>query len=177
VGSDGGVFSFGDAQYYGSTAGKGFGQDRRNGRHPRRGRLLARGKRWRRLRLRERTFHGSIAGQALNGPIVAITADGGGYRLVGSAGAVFAFGGASFYGAAGSPDAQPVGDRDGCDARWLGLLVGGVRRERLHPTGMPHSSARLARHTSSSSTPAPPPAASDGGHRRRAGGLGACGGL
>jgi hypothetical protein len=62
VGSDGGVFSFGDASFY-----------------------------------------GSMGGQHLNAPIVAVTStpDGKGYWEVGSDGGVFSFGDASFYGSMG----------------------------------------------------------------------------
>ncbi|HEY7947215.1 MAG TPA: IPT/TIG domain-containing protein [Acidimicrobiales bacterium] len=50
------------------------------------------------------TFHGSMGGRLLNGPIVgmAATADGGGYWLVASDGGVFAFGDAGFHGSAGN---------------------------------------------------------------------------
>ena len=55
VASDGGVFTFGDAHFYGSTGGVApEPADRRHGRHPHRSRLLARRVRRRRLHLRRR---------------------------------------------------------------------------------------------------------------------------
>jgi len=48
-------------------------------------------------------FLGSLGGQLLNGPIVAVssTADGGGYRMAGSDGGIFTFGDAQFDGSMG----------------------------------------------------------------------------
>ena len=55
VAADGGVFSFGDAGFYGSMGGKPLERRHRgHGRHPRRPRLLAGGRRRRRLQLRRR---------------------------------------------------------------------------------------------------------------------------
>ncbi len=56
-------------------------------------------------------FHGSMAGQPLNQPIVgmASTPDGGGYWLVAADGGIFAFGDAGFYGSmGGKPLNQPI---------------------------------------------------------------------
>ncbi len=53
VGADGGVFAFGDARFEGSAADLHLNEpDRGSGAHPRRRRLLARGRRRRRVRLR-----------------------------------------------------------------------------------------------------------------------------
>ena len=56
-------------------------------------------------------FHGSMGGQHLNAPVVAIasTLDGGGDWLVASDGGVFAFGDAGYYGSMGGrPLNQPI---------------------------------------------------------------------
>jgi hypothetical protein len=105
VASDGGIFTFGDAQYYGSTGGQklnarivgiagtadGLGYwlvatD---------GGIFTFG---------DAPFLGSTGGLHLNAPIVgmAATPDGLGYWLVASDGGIFAFGDAAFFGSAGS---------------------------------------------------------------------------
>jgi hypothetical protein len=104
VGSDGGIFSFGDAQFFGSTGatrlnrpivgmaatsdGKGYwlvGSD---------GGIFSFG---------DAQFFGSTGATRLNRPIVgmAATSDGKGYWLVGSDGGIFSFGDAQFVGSAG----------------------------------------------------------------------------
>ena len=110
--ADGGVFSFGDAAFHGSTGGmhlnapivgmaatassNGYwlvGAD---------GGVFAFG---------DAAFFGSMGGQHLNEPIVgmAATADGQGYWLVASDGGVFAFGDAGFRGSMGNmPLNQPI---------------------------------------------------------------------
>jgi uncharacterized repeat protein (TIGR01451 family) len=104
VASDGGVFAFGDAQYYGSEAGKPLG-------HPvvgiastadgggywevaSDGGIFAFG---------DAVYFGSMGGKTLNKPVVGIasTPDGGGYWEVASDGGVFAFGDAQYYGSMG----------------------------------------------------------------------------
>jgi len=101
VGGDGGVFAFGDANFYGSTGGQhlnapivaiaptpdGHGYWEVGGD----GGVFAFG---------DAAFYGSTGGQHLNAPIVAIapTPDGHGYWEVGRDGGVFAFGDATFYG-------------------------------------------------------------------------------
>jgi ribosomal protein L24E len=105
LGSDGGIFSFGDAHFYGSTGGlvlnkpvvamaatpdgKGYWLVASDGG------IFAYG---------DARFHGSMGGQTLNQPIVgmAATPDGQGYWLVASDGGIFAFGDAKFHGSAGS---------------------------------------------------------------------------
>ena len=105
VGSDGGVFGSGDAQFYGSTGnltlnkpivgmaatpdGRGYyfvASD---------GGVFTYG---------DAVFHGSTGGMHLNKPIVgmALTPNGGGYWLVASDGGIFSYGNAQFYGSTGS---------------------------------------------------------------------------
>ena len=104
VGSDGGIFSFGDAQFYGSTGGIHLnqpivgmaatpdgegcwlvGSD---------GGIFSFG---------DAQFYGSTGGIHLNQPIVGMTAtpQGNGYWLVGSDGGIFSFGDAQFHGSTG----------------------------------------------------------------------------
>jgi hypothetical protein len=77
-------------------------------------------------------FHGSMAGQPLNQPIVgmASTPDGGGYWLVAADGGIFAFGDAQFYGSmGGQPLNQPIvgmaSTPDG-EGYWLVAADGGL---------------------------------------------------
>ena len=102
--SDGGLFAFGDAGFYGSMGGqplnkpivgltatpdgKGYWEVASDGG------LFAFG---------DAGFYGSTGGITLNKPIVgmAVTPDGGGYWLVASDGGIFAFGDAGFYGSTG----------------------------------------------------------------------------
>jgi hypothetical protein len=111
VGADGGVFAFGDAQFYGSLGGihlnqpivgiagtpdgEGYwlvGAD---------GGVFAFG---------DAQFYGSLGGIHLNQPIVGIagTPDGEGYWLVGADGGVFAFGDAQFFGSLGASGRTPI---------------------------------------------------------------------
>jgi hypothetical protein len=109
VASDGGVFTFGAAQFYGSTGaitlnkpvvgmaatpdGKGYWLVASDGG------IFAYG---------DAQFYGSTGGMVLNKPIIGMipTLDGGGYWLIASDGGVFAFGDAPFYGSTGG-DAPP----------------------------------------------------------------------
>jgi hypothetical protein len=102
--ADGGIFSFGQAHFYGSMGGKtlnrpivgmaptsdgaGYWMDASDGG------IFAFG---------DAKFHGSMGGLPLNKPVVGMapTADGGGYWLVASDGGVFAFGDAKFLGSMG----------------------------------------------------------------------------
>ncbi|MGA2473505.1 MAG: glycoside hydrolase family 43 protein, partial [Acidimicrobiales bacterium] len=105
VGSDGGVFTFGSAGFYGSTGsmklnkpvvGMAETPDHRGyWLVASDGGVFAFG---------DAGFHGSTGSMTLNKPIVAMvpTLDGGGYWLIASDGGVFAFGDAPFYGSAGS---------------------------------------------------------------------------
>jgi Glycosyl hydrolases family 43 len=104
VGSDGGIFSFGGAQFYGSTGsihlnkpvvgmaatpgGNGYWLVASDGG------VFAYG---------DAQFYGSTGSITLNKPIIGLipTLDGGGYWLIASDGGVFAFGDAKFYGSTG----------------------------------------------------------------------------
>jgi hypothetical protein len=112
VGSDGGIFSFGAAQFYGSTGsmrlnkpvvgmaatpnGNGYWLVASDGG------VFAYG---------NAQFYGSTGSITLNKPIIGMipTLDGGGYWLIASDGGVFAFGDAKFYGSTASDNlAYPV---------------------------------------------------------------------
>ncbi len=105
VASDGGIFSFGDAQFYGSMGGHPLNEpvvameSTADGRGywmvASDGGVFAFG---------DAGFYGSMGGKPLNKPVAAIvaTADGKGYWLVASDGGVFAFGDARFHGSTAS---------------------------------------------------------------------------
>ena len=105
VASDGGIFSYGGAQFYGSTGSLHLNapiismaatpDDAGYWLLASDGGIFAFG---------DAIFYGSTGGMHLNAPIVAMapTPDGGGYWLVASDGGVFAFGDAKFYGSTGS---------------------------------------------------------------------------
>ena len=133
VASDGGVFSYGDAHFFGSMGGKALNKpivgmaaspdglgywlvasD---------GGIFAFG---------DASFHGSTGGKPLNKPIVnmAATPDGLGYWLVASDGGIFNYGDAGFFGSAGAtPLNRPVVDMaaapDGL-GYWLAASDGGI---------------------------------------------------
>jgi hypothetical protein len=112
VASDGGIFSFGGAPYYGSTGGMilnkpvvGMAATSDGGGYwlvASDGGIFSYG---------DAQFHGSTGSMVLNKPVVgmAATPDGGGYWLVASDGGIFSFGDAQFYGSTGSMHLnQPV---------------------------------------------------------------------
>jgi hypothetical protein len=112
VASDGGIFSFGGAPFYGSEGGKplaapivGMASTPDHGGYwlvASDGGIFAFG---------DANFYGSQGGQHLNRPIVGMTPtpDGGGYWLVASDGGIFSFGNANFYGSqGGAPLNQPI---------------------------------------------------------------------
>jgi hypothetical protein len=104
LGADGGVFSFGGAQFYGSTGGTPLNQPivgmaaTKTGKGywlvARDGGIFAYG---------DAVFHGSTGGIKLNKPIVgmAVTPSGKGYWLVASDGGIFSYGDAGFFGSTG----------------------------------------------------------------------------
>ena len=133
VASDGGIFSFGGAQYYGSTGGTvlnrpvvGMAATPGGGGYwlvASDGGVFSYG---------DAQFHGSTGSLRLNQPVVgmAATPDGGGYWLVAADGGIFSFGDAHFYGSTGSMRLnQPVvgmaatGDGGGY---WLVAADGGI---------------------------------------------------
>ena len=103
VASDGGIFSFGDAKFYGSMGGKrlnapivGMAEDPATGGYwfvASDGGIFS----------FNAPFYGSMGGKHLNAPIVgmASTPNGGGYWFVASDGGIFSFGNAKFYGSMG----------------------------------------------------------------------------
>jgi len=129
--SDGGVFAFGAAPFYGSMGGKrldapivGNAADPNGGywQVASDGGVFAFGA----------PFYGSMGGRPLDKPVVGMVAtpDGGGYWLVASDGGVFAFGDAAFLGSLGGiPLAKPVvgiAAPAGGHGYWLVASDGGV---------------------------------------------------
>ncbi|MGO8827022.1 MAG: putative Ig domain-containing protein [Acidimicrobiales bacterium] len=133
VASDGGIFSYGGAQFYGSTGSLHLNapiismaatpDDAGYWLLASDGGIFAFG---------DAVFYGSTGGMHLNAPIVAMapTPDGGGYWLVASDGGVFAFGDADFYGSTGSItlDRPIVGMASTIDGLgyWLVASDGGI---------------------------------------------------
>ena len=133
VGSDGGIFSFGDATFYGSTGGLnlnaavvGMAVTHDGGGYwlvASDGGIFSYG---------DAPFYGSTGGLALNAPIVgmAATPDGGGYWLVASDGGIFSYGDAPFYGSRGGQalNAPIVGMAATPDGKgyWLVASDGGI---------------------------------------------------
>ena len=134
VASDGGIFAFGDAQFYGSMGGthlnqpvvgmaatpdgKGYWLVAADGG------IFSFG---------DAGFFGSTGSIQLNKPVVGMTStpDGNGYWFVASDGGIFAYGDAGFFGSTGEPGAQQAGGGHGRGAGALRLLAGGRRRWHL----------------------------------------------
>jgi SpoIID/LytB domain protein len=131
--ADGGVFSFGSAQFFGSMGGQplnqpivGIASTSDAGGYwevASDGGIFSFG---------DARFHGSTGSLVLNKPVVAmaVTPDGGGYWLVASDGGIFAFGDAGFYGSTGSlvlnkPVIGMVPTHDG-KGYWLVASDGGI---------------------------------------------------
>ena len=72
--SDGGIFAFGDATFFGSMGGKPLNEPVVGMAPPDRTGLLGGGLRRRHLRLRDRHSYGSMGGKPLNKPVVGIAA-------------------------------------------------------------------------------------------------------
>jgi SpoIID/LytB domain protein len=131
--ADGGIFSFGDAQFYGSTGGMRLNQPvvAMASTHDASGywEVASDGGVF---SFGDAQFHGSTGNIRLNKPMVgmAVTPDGGGYWLVASDGGIFAYGNAQFYGSTGNlrlnkPIIGMVPTRDG-GGYWLVASDGGV---------------------------------------------------
>jgi len=133
VASDGGIFSFGNAQFYGSAGGT-----RLNKPVVGMASTHSKGGYWMVasdggiFNYGNAGFFGSQGGKPLNAPIVgmAATPDGGGYWLVASDGGIFSFGDAKFYGSmGGKPLNEPIvgmaGTSDGL-GYWLVASDGGI---------------------------------------------------
>ena len=92
--SDGGIFSYGDATFYGSTGSIHLNQPIVGMAATPTAGLLAGGLRRRHLPYGDATFYGSTGSIHLNQPIVgmAATPDGKGYWLVASDGGIFSYG-------------------------------------------------------------------------------------
>ena len=103
VASDGGIFSFGDANFYGSTGAMTLNQPSSVWPPPRT--ALATG--WwpptaASSAFGDAAFYGSMGGSHLNSPIVGMAVTpGDGYWLTASDGGIFSFGDAAFYGSMG----------------------------------------------------------------------------
>ena len=131
VGSDGGVFCFGSAGFYGSTGGKALNA-------PIVGMAATRSSQGYWLVARDggvfcfgdAGFFGSTGGTKLNAPVVGIarTPSGGGYWLVASDGGVFCFGDAQMFGSTGGQklNAPVVGMAGVDDGYVLAAKDGGV---------------------------------------------------
>ena len=133
VASDGGIFTFGNAGFFGSAGGLplvkpvvGMAPTRSKDGYwlvASDGGIFSYG---------DATFHGSMGGKPLNKPIVgmAATPDGGGYWLVASDGGIFSFGDAAFHGSmGGKPLNKPIvgmaSTSDGL-GYWLVASDGGI---------------------------------------------------
>ena len=144
--SDGGIFSFGDAGYFGSMGGRRLAK-------PMVGMAAApNGDGYWTVASDGGVFafggagyFGSMGGRTLAKPVVgmAATADGGGYWLVASDGGVFAFGDARFAGSMGGRPLDPARGRHGRRAGRR-VLAGGRRTAGSSPSAAPGSSARWA---------------------------------
>jgi peptidoglycan hydrolase-like amidase len=131
--SDGGVFSFGNAHFFGSMGGKPLNQAMVGmvGTHDAQGywTVAADGGVF---SFGDARFYGSTGNLRLNKPVVgmAATPDGNGYWLVASDGGIFAYGDAGFYGSTGSlrlnkPIIGMVPTHDG-NGYWLVASDGGI---------------------------------------------------
>ncbi len=112
VASDGGIFTFGNAGFYGSTGGIHLNQPVvAMAPTPSKGGYWLVASDGGIFSFGDATFFGSMGGKPLNKPIVgmAATPDGGGYWMVASDGGIFSFGDAAFFGSMGGrPLNKPI---------------------------------------------------------------------
>jgi PQQ-like domain len=133
VASDGGIFTFGNANFYGSTGGSRLNQPIvAMASTPSKGGYWLVASDGGIFSYGDAAFHGSMGGQRLNKPIVgmASTPDGGGYWLVASDGGIFSFGDAAYFGSmGGKPLNKPIvgmaSTHDGL-GYWLVASDGGI---------------------------------------------------
>jgi hypothetical protein len=133
VASDGGIFTFGNAGFYGSTGGIRLNQPVvAMAATPSKGGYWLVASDGGIFSYGDAAFHGSTGGQRLNKPIVgmAATPDGGGYWLVASDGGIFSYGDAAFFGSmGGQPLNKPIvgmaATHDGL-GYWLVASDGGI---------------------------------------------------
>ncbi|MCA1847228.1 MAG: hypothetical protein LC792_29370, partial [Actinobacteria bacterium] len=109
VGSDGGIFSFGDAAYKGSMGGKPLNKPVQSLVPDRDGSgywLVASDGG---IFAFDADFHGSMGGKALNKPVTGMVRYGSGYLMVAEDGGIFNFSDKDFAGSlGGAPPAKPV---------------------------------------------------------------------
>ncbi len=112
VASDGGIFSFGDAQFYGSMGGKPLNQPIVGmAATPTGGGYWEVASDGGIFSFGDARFYGSMGGKPLNQPIVGMAASptGTGYTMVAADGGIFSFGHAPFYGSLGGvPLSRPI---------------------------------------------------------------------
>ena len=133
VASDGGIFTFGNAGFYGSTGGTRLNQPVvAMAPTPSKGGYWLVASDGGIFSFGDASFFGSMGGKPLNKPIVgmAATPDGGGYWMVASDGGIFSFGDASFFGSmGGKPLNKPIvgmaSTHDGL-GYWLVASDGGI---------------------------------------------------
>ena len=161
VASDGGIFTFGAAQFFGSMGGThAEPADRRHGRRPPTARATGSSRATAASSpSARRTSSDRPARMHLNQPIVGMAAaqDGKGYWLVASDGGIFAFGSRALLGIDRRDPSQPADRRHGGRPRRQGLLARRERRRRLRLRHRASSPARPAPSTSANPSSAWPP--------------------
>ena len=156
VGSDGGIFSFGAAQFYGSTGsmhlnkpvvgmaatpnGNGYWLVASDGG------VFAYG---------NAQFYGSTGSITLNKPIIGLipTLDGGGYWLIASDGGVFAYGDAKFYGSTGERQSGLPGHGGRAELPQRRLLARRRQRPGLQFRRRARTRASLLSHPAATASP------------------------
>ena len=135
VAADGGIFTFGDAGFYGSTGNIHLNQPVVGmAATPDGGGYWLVASDGGIFTFGDAGFYGSTGNIHLNQPVVgmAATPTGAGYWLVAADGGIFTFGDARFYGSAGSLHLVQAGGGHGRHRRRAGVLAGGCGRRHLH---------------------------------------------